>query len=107
MRFATLNGALEEAEIMRIFIWNRNLQSSSKKVCACVNPRIIYSAVRLVALKGTLDEAEIMRIFTRSFNFVSFSKLAVLGNFDHCSGGMLGDSNPSVLQHQSISIVFQ
>ena len=35
------------------------------------------------------------------------TKLAVLGKSDHCSGGMLGDSSPSVLQHQSISIVFQ
>ena len=106
MLFATLNGGLEEAEVMRIFIWNRNLQSS-KRVCACVHPKIVYNTVRLVTFKGTLDEAEITRIFTRNYNFVSFSKLAVLGNFDHCSGGMLGDSNPIVLQHQSISIVFQ
>ena len=37
----------------------------------------------------------------------SCTKLAVLGKSDHCSGGMIGESSPSVLQHHSISIVFQ
>ena len=74
MRFAALQDAVEEAEIMRTAIGNYTVIDFSKKFVQVVNFKIVYSTVRFAALQDAAEEAEIMRTAIGNYTFVFFEK---------------------------------
>ena len=62
VRFAALEDAPEEAQIMRISIAELQFAGFSERFVQVVNFEMVYSTVRFAALKDAPEEARLMRI---------------------------------------------